>query len=373
MRQQNHDPHEHRREGRQGGDHLERVLKEHVHNHADCHNQHHDEGGHPGRTVLRNLRKGSRRQVLLRQAVHHAAGTVHVRVQRRDGGGNDDHVQNRSGSRNAQALKDLHERRVRLRHRVPGVQGHDDRQGQNVEDKDAERHRANRLGNRGARVLRLTGGNTDVLDTTEGKHHHGKAGEEAGKSVREEAAFKSPEVRDGGCHRVVRLHTHEEQGDTANNHGDNGADLHEREPEFGLTKRLDLRQVNSEQNQQNRDDPNPGGAVREPELHVHGKGGDVRDGDQRHFQGVGPAGHKTRPASKVAGRVFGERSGNRVRQGEFTHCAHHHEHCSATNNVGKQHGGARQLNGGCRAVEQAGADGGAEGDEHDVTQGESTR
>ena len=171
----------------------------------------------------------------------------------------------------------------------------------------------------------------------------------------------------------MRLHTHEEQGDTANNHGDNGADLHEREPKFGFAERLDLRQVNGEQNQQNRDDPNPGGAVREPELHVHGKGGDVRNGDQRHLQGVGPAGHKTSPASEVAGGVFGERSGDRVRQGEFAHCAHHHEHCRAANNVGKQHGGARQLNGGCRTVEQAGADGGAEGDEHDVTQGESTR
>ena len=94
VRQQNHDPHEYGREGRQGGDHLERVLEEHVHDHADRHDQHHDEGGHPGRTVLGNLRKGSRRQVLLRQAVHHATGTVHVRVQRRDGGGNDDHVQN---------------------------------------------------------------------------------------------------------------------------------------------------------------------------------------------------------------------------------------------------------------------------------------
>ena len=146
MRQQNHDPHEHGREGCQGGDHLERVLEEHIHDHADRHDQHHDEGGHPGCTVLGDLREGGRCQVLLRQAVHHAAGTVHVRVQRRDCGGNDDHVQNRSGSRNAQALKDLHERRVRLRHRVPGVQGHDDRQGQNVEDEDAERHRANRLG-----------------------------------------------------------------------------------------------------------------------------------------------------------------------------------------------------------------------------------
>ena len=171
----------------------------------------------------------------------------------------------------------------------------------------------------------------------------------------------------------MRLHAHEEQGDTANNHGDNGADLHEGEPEFGLAERLDLRQVNGKQNQQDRNNPDPGGAVREPELHVHGESGDVRDGDQCHFQGVGPAGHEASPASKVAGRVFRERAGNRVRQGEFAHCAHHHEHCRAANNVGKQHGGARQLNGGCRAVEQAGADGGAEGDEHDVTQGESTR
>ena len=171
----------------------------------------------------------------------------------------------------------------------------------------------------------------------------------------------------------MRLHTHEEQNHAANDHGDNGTDLHEGKPEFGFAECLDLRQVNGEQNQQNRDDPNPGGAVREPELHVHGKGGDVRNGDQRHLQGVGPAGHKTRPASEVAGRVFGERSGDRVRQGEFAHCAHHHEHCRAANNVGKQHRGARQLNGGGRAVEQASADGGAEGDEHDVTQGESTR
>ena len=79
------------------------------------------------------------------------------------------------------------------------------------------------------------------------------------------------------------LHAHEEQNHAANNHGDNGADLHEGEPEFGLAECLDLRQVNGEQNQQDGDDPNPGGAIREPELHVHGKGGDVRNGDQRHF------------------------------------------------------------------------------------------
>ena len=226
MRQQNHDPHEYGREGCQGGDHLKGVLEENVHDHADRHDQHHEQGGHPGSAVLGNLREGCGGQLLLGQAVHHAAGTVHIGVQGRDSGGNDDHVQNRSGRGDAQSLKDLHERRVLLRDRVPGVQGHDDRESQHVEDEDAERHRANRLGNRGARILRLTRSDADVLDTAEGKHHHGEAGEEAGKAVREEAAVQGPEVRDRRADFLVRLHAHEEQGDAADNHGDNGADLH---------------------------------------------------------------------------------------------------------------------------------------------------
>ena len=171
----------------------------------------------------------------------------------------------------------------------------------------------------------------------------------------------------------MRLHAHEEQGDAADNHGDNGADLHERKPEFCLAEGLDLRQVNGEQDQQHRDNPNPRGTVREPELHVHGEGGHVRDGHQRHLQGVGPAGHETGPAAQVEGRILGERAGDRVRQGELAHRAHHHEHRRAADDVGQQYGGAGQLNRGGGTVEQARADGRAEGDEHNVAQGEAAR
>ena len=171
----------------------------------------------------------------------------------------------------------------------------------------------------------------------------------------------------------MRLHTHEEQSDATNNHGNNGTDLHEREPELCLAEGLDLRQVDGEQNQQHRDNPNPRGAVREPELHVHGEGGHIRDGHQRHFEGVAPTGHKAGPTAQVEGRILGERAGDRVRQGELAHCAHHHEHRRAADNVCKQHGGARQLNRGSRTVEQTRADGRSEGDEHNVAQGEASR
>ena len=53
--------------------------------------------------------------------------------------------------------------------------------------------------------------------------------------------------------------------------------------------------------------------------------------------------------------------------GHFSECAQEEVHHGATEEVDQQHRGAGSLDGAGRAVEQAGADGGAECDEVQVT------
>ena len=226
MRQQNHHPHQHRGEGGQRGNHLKSILKEHVHNHTHRHDHDHEQSGHPRRAGTAHPTERCGGQPALRQTVQHTPGTVHICVHGRNSGGNHHNIQNASCRRYTQRTKNLHERRVLFTDRIPGVQGHNHTQGKHIENHDAGRHGADCLRDGNTRVFRLTRRNTNSLNTAKRKHHHGKAGQEAGELVRHETAIQRPQVGNRRCDRIVRLNPNKQQNHATNNHGDNSRNFH---------------------------------------------------------------------------------------------------------------------------------------------------
>ncbi len=129
---------------------------------------------------------------------------------------------------------------------------------------------------------------------------------------------------------------------------------------------LDVAQVEAADQENDAQHPDPAGYLREPEAHVDTERGDVGDGDDDHLESVGPAKDETGHWAEVGRGVVAEGAGHRVVHGHFAKGAHDHEHGGAADQVGQQHGRACHLDGRGRTVEQAGADGGAEGHETDV-------
>ena len=149
-------------------------------------------------------------------------------------------------------------------------------------------------------------------------------------------------------------------------HRHDGADLEQRQPEFHFAKHLDVAQVEAADHEDDAQHPDPAGHFREPEAHVDAEGGDVGDGHNDHFEGVGPSKDEAGHGAEVGGGVVAERTGYRIVHGHFAKGAHDHEYRSAANQVGQQHSRAGHLDRRGGAVEQAGTDGGAKGHETDV-------
>ena len=104
----------------------------------------------------------------------------------------------------------------------------------------------------------------------------------------------------------------------------------------------------------------------EPELHVDADGGEVRQRHDDHLEGEHPAGDVARPGPEEGAGVFGKGAGDRVVHGHLTQRAQEEVHHRAAEEVDQQHRGAGGLDGAGGAVEQAGADSGAERDEVQV-------
>ncbi|MOA10197.1 hypothetical protein D3C78_1300770 [compost metagenome] len=102
------------------------------------------------------------------------------------------------------------------------------------------------------------------------------------------------------------------------------------------------------------------GNVREPQPHIDAEGGDVSQGNNHHFEGIGPAGEETGQRAKIMAGVVAERTGNRLMHRHFPQRAHHHKDRCAAHQIGQQHRRTGQLDRPGGAIEQPGADGGAE-------------
>ena len=102
------------------------------------------------------------------------------------------------------------------------------------------------------------------------------------------------------------------------------------------------------------------GNVREPQPHIDAEGGDVRQGNNHHFEGIGPAGEETGQGAKVVAGIMTEGAGDRLMHRHFTQRAHYHKDRRAADQISQQHRRASQLDGSRGAVEQTGADGRAE-------------
>ena len=175
----------------------------------------------------------------------------------------------------------------------------------------------------------------------------------------------APQILQPGCRKGV---TESKENDAAarHNHGNNRHHFDQRQPELHLAENAHAAQVHGADKKDNAQHPDPAGNIGIPQPHIDAERGNVREGDDHHLKGVGPAGNKTRQRAKILARVAAEGAGNGVAYRHFPQRPHHDKHRRAADQIGQQYRRARGLDRRCRAVEQPGTDGGAEGDKTNV-------
>ncbi|MCY1231235.1 hypothetical protein D9M72_436750 [compost metagenome] len=142
------------------------------------------------------------------------------------------------------------------------------------------------------------------------------------------------------------LEAEDDDGRTAGDHGDDGHDLDQREPELQLPEHLDAEQVQGGQEEDDGQDPDPPLHVRKPETHVDTEGRDIGDGDDRHFKHIRPSGHEPGQGAEITAGVLAEGAGYGVPHGHLAECPHHHEHGGAADHVSQEDRRAGLLDGG---------------------------
>ena len=220
------------------------------------------------------------------------------------------------------------------------------------------------------RIIGLASGHSDGLDATETEHDHRETCQNADPAVRCQAAVLEKIVQARGCF-ARNAHAEDQDRDAAEDHRDHGADLDDRHPELHLTEHLDVPGVDARDDQHDCRRPDPPRRVREPQPHIYGHRGHVRDRDDEHTEHVRPAGREPQIASKVPGRVVRERARNRVADCHLTQGTHHDEHRSASHDVGEQNDGSCGLDRVRGPIEQPGSDRRTERHELDVAAGQA--
>ena len=305
------------------------------------------------------------------QAEEDPARAEDVAVDGGERGGDHDGIEDVRRRRDAQAAEDLHERAAVGADLVPREQAHQHAEGQHVEQQHPHGDGVDSLRDDRLGVGSLTGGDAQGLDPAEREHHDGEGGKEPFEAVGEHAAVLHQVAQARSGRRAAGLEAEDDDGRAADDHGDDGRHLDQREPELQFAEDLHAQQVQGGQEEDDGQHPDPALHLGEPESHVDTEGGDVSDGHDRHLEDVGPAGHKAGQRSEVAARVLAERAGDRVPHRHFPQGAHHHEHGRAADHVGEQHARPGFLDGGRGAVEQPGSDRGPEGHEADMADVES--
>ncbi|CAI8958700.1 hypothetical protein EMIT0215P_70039 [Pseudomonas serboccidentalis] len=356
--QQDHHPGPDRAEGSNGGHPDEDFLRHQVvEQHADQQGENRQQQ-RPTWHAVGGLGETGRGLAVLRQAIEHAPGAEDAAVARRQRRRDHHEVDDAGGSLDAQTLEGHHERTALSADFVPRVDRQDHEQCADIEQQNAPEHRADRIRDGLLRVLRFTGGQADHLDTEVGEHDHLQGHQHTGHAVGHEAAV-GPQVGNPQRHAVV-AETERDDTDAADDHGDDGDDLDQGEPEFEFTEGFYRDQVDRAHADQRREGPDPARHIRKPDAHVHGDGGDFRDAGHQPQEPVVPAGEKTRERAEVVLGVAAERTGHRVVHGHFAEGAHDHQDRQTAENVGQHDGRTGHFNGFGRTQEQADTDTGAE-------------
>jgi hypothetical protein len=157
----------------------------------------------------------------------------------------------------------------------PRVDGHQYKQGQHVEQQDAQRYRVDRFGDHTFRVFGLTGRDADDLNAAEGEHHHRKRGNHAAHAIGHKATVL-PQVAEAGGGCVCTRMPNSMMPNPPDDHRDDCGDLEQRQPELHFAEHFDAAQVQRRRSADDAEYPDPAGNVGEPEPHVDAEGGDVR-------------------------------------------------------------------------------------------------
>jgi hypothetical protein len=211
-----------------------------------------------------------------------------------------------------------------------------------------------------------SGSHTDDFDTTEGKHHHRKRGDQAAHAIGHETAL-GPQVADIGRLPGGGADAEQHDAEAAEDHRDDSRDLEQRQPELHFTEDFDVAQVQAADHRNDAQHPDPARDFRKPEAHVDAERRHIGHADDDHFERVGPTEDEARHRAEIGARVMPERAGDRVVHRHLAQGAHDHEHRRATNQVSEQNGRTGHLDGRGRTVEQPGTDRGSQGHEANVS------
>ena len=176
----------------------------------------------------------------------------------------------------------------------------------------------------------------------------------------------APQIFQTGS-REAMAEAKEDDPGARQHHGDNRHHLHQRQPELHLAEHPHVAQVHGTDKEDDAEDPDPARDIGIPQSHIDAEGGDIGQGDDHHFKSIGPAGNKPGQRPEILAGVAAEGAGNRVAHRHLAQRAHDDKHRRAANQIGQQHRRARRLDGGGRAIEQPGADSGAERNKSNVS------
>lgn len=152
------------------------------------------------------------------------------------------------------------------------------------------------------------------------------------------------------------------QGD----HADDGHNLDNGEPEFGLTEDFDVGQVNQVDQHEERRRRHPRRDLRPPVVHVFADGRQLRHTDQNVQNPAVPARQEAGETTPVLVGKMAEGAGDRLFDDHFAELAHDHEGDKAADGIAQDHRRSGGFEHPGRAQEQAGADGAPEGDQLDM-------
>ncbi len=354
MREADHRPVDH-----QCGDHQRhqqtKGLARHqvVDQHAEQGGDGRDREGNQRYTALVGLEQAARAVALFGQTEQHAAVAVDAAVVDRQRRRQHHDVEHGGDQIAVQCVEDHHERAAAFDHFTPGVEGHQDGQGADVEDEDPVDHLIGGLGDALLGVVRFGRGNTDQLQTTEGEHDHRHRHHQTADAVREKAAL-SPQVGHAGLGAAVAAG---QQIAAKADHADDGDHLDDGEPELHLAKRFDVGEVDGVDQHEEEGRRHPGRDLGPPVLDVDTHRSQLGHAHQHVEHPVVPAGRETGKLTPVFVGKVAEGAGYRLFDHHFTELAHDQEGDKAADGITQQYGGACHLDGLGNPQKEAGTDG----------------
>ena len=258
IRNQDHAPGEDTHHRRHGGHHSERLHDAVTRVQHDQAKQQQHSGqvqSISGHTILGELTQRGGCRTIMRQTVHHTGGRENTGVRRRCRGGQHHEVHQGGCNSNARQGEHAHEGAHGLIQLVPGGHGEDGHQRHSVEERNAERHSINSLGQGAFGVLGFCHCGTDELSAHEGEQRNLEGAEEAGHTLGEDTATGGtgvvPQVAYGGGGAVGAGEAEGDHERANNNEGDNRDDLNDGEPELDFTEVLHRGQVQQQQRHDN--------------------------------------------------------------------------------------------------------------------------